>query len=747
MQRETLEGVIERITYYSDDSGYTVLRLRPNRPHFVGQARGDNLLTVVGTLPELQPGESVRLMGVWTSHREHGKQFRAESVEQMAPATLEGLRRYLGSGLIKGVGPVTAKRIVEHFGLKTLDVLDGAPERMIEVPGVGKHRAGLIGKAWAEQQRIKEVMLFLQSHRVSTSLAVKIYKTYGDFAIQQVQTDPYRLARDIRGIGFRTADQIARNLGLPLDSPERIAAGVIYALYTLNEEGNVYAPRTVTIEMAAQLLELPAEKCEPAIDLLQRSEELMIEQLPAEEVASSDGKAEGKVEGQIEALYLPAMFYSEKGAARRILNMITTPSSKLWDARTMDWSGFFARLAQEGGTTLTTQQENAVRAVLTNKISVLTGGPGTGKTTTLRAVIRALESINAQYALASPTGRAAKRLSEATERRARTIHRLLGFSPMEGFAFNEHSPLKVDMLIVDEASMLDLSLFYNVLKALAPETHLMLVGDVDQLPSVGPGDVLRDVIRCAKVHVTRLDVIFRQAGDSLIITNAHRVNQGNMPDLSNQGQDFFMFTAEEPDEAADLVVDIVKNRVPNRFNLHPLDDVQVLAPMYRGSVGVQTLNERIQEALNPAGRLAERRMGGRTFRVGDKVMQTRNNYDKDVYNGDIGRVHAIDFTEQTLTVTIDGRFVIYDWADTDELVHAFAVSVHRSQGSEYPAVVIPVMSQHYMMLQRNLLYTAITRARRLVVLVGTKKAIAMAVKNDKVAQRFSALSWRLGEIM
>jgi exodeoxyribonuclease V alpha subunit len=735
MQQESLEGVIERITYYSDESGYTVLRLRPNRPHF-GQARGDNLLTVVGTLPELQPGESVRLMGAWTSHREHGRQFRAESVEQMAPATLEGLRRYLGSGLIKGVGPVTAKRIVEHFGLRTLDVLERAPERMIEAPGVGKHRATLIARAWAEQQKIKDVMLFLQGHRVSTSLAVKIYKTYGDRAIDQVQSDPYRLARDIRGIGFRTADQIARNLGLPMDSPERIAAGVIFAMYTLNDEGHVYVPRSVAVEMAAQLLEVPAELCEPAIDSLQRSEEIWIEQLPGEEGAS---------EGKIEALYLPPMYFSEKGAARRILNMVNTASSRLWNARTLDWEAFFARLAQEDGTILTPQQQNAVRSALTHKITVLTGGPGTGKTTTLRAVIRALESMEGQYALASPTGRAAKRLSEATERRARTIHRLLGFSPTEGFAFNEHAPLKVDMLVVDEASMLDLPLFYNVLKALAPETHLMLVGDVDQLPSVGPGDVLRDVIRCDKVHVTRLDVIFRQAGDSLIITNAHRVNQGNMPDLSNQGNDFFLFTAEDSDEAGDLVVDIVQNRIPKRFTLDPLDDVQVLAPMYRGSVGVQTLNERLQTALNPPGRLAERRMGGRTFRVGDKVMQTRNNYDKDVYNGDIGRVHSIDFTEQTLTVTIDGRFVEYDWADTDELAHAFAVSVHRSQGTEYPAVVVPVMTQHYMMLQRNLLYTAITRARRLVVLVGTKKAIAMAVKNDKVARRYSGLAWRLTE--
>ncbi len=735
MQRESLEGVVERITYYSDDTGYTVLRLRPNKLQ-LGAARNDTLLTVVGTLPELQPGESVRLTGVWTSHREHGRQFRAESVEQMAPATLEGLRRYLGSGLIKGIGEVTASRIVDHFGLQTMGILEQTPDRLREVPGVGRHRAGLITKGWAEQQKIKEVMLFLQSHRVSTALAVKIYKNYGDAAIDQVLSDPYRLARDVTGIGFKTADQIARNLGLPLDSPSRIEAGLAYALNTLNDEGHVYAPRSVTVESAVQLLEVPAEPCDAAIDQLQRTEEIFIEEIPVE----ADDAAEAKVE----ALYLPPMYHSERGTARRILSLVDSPTSRLWNARSLDWPAFFARLEQEDNAGLTEQQQEAVRAALTHKISILTGGPGTGKTTTLRAVIRALESINARYALASPTGRAAKRLSEATERPASTIHRLLRYSPSEGFAYNEHMPLDVDMLIVDEASMLDLVLFYNVLKAIAPETHVMLVGDVDQLPSVGAGDVLRDIIRSEKIHITRLNVIFRQAKDSLIIANAHRVNQGQMPDLSNQGGDFFLFSAEEPEEAAELVVDVVQNRVPNKFGLHPLDDIQVLAPMYRGAVGVQALNERLQNALNPAGRMAERRLGGRTFRVGDKVMQTRNNYDKDVYNGDIGRIHSIDFTEQTLRLNIDGRLVDYDWADTDELVHAFAVSVHRSQGTEYPAVVIPMMSQHYMMLQRNLLYTAITRAKRLVVLVGTRKAIGMAVHNDKVTRRYSGLAWRLG---
>jgi len=750
MQRESLEGVVERITYYSDETGYTVLQLRPNHP-----TRDDLLLTVVGVLPEVQPGESVRVTGLWTTHSEYGKQFRAESIQQMAPATLEGLERYLGSGLIKGVRERTAQKIVKHFGMYTMEILDQNPDRLFEVPGVGRHKATLIINAWAEQKKIKEVMLFLQSHRVSTALAVKIYKHYGDNAIAQVQADPYQLARDVYGIGFKTADQIARNMGLPTDSPQRIAAGVVYALQELNDDGHVYAPRAVTVEMAAQLLEVPAEACDSAVDQLVRTGQIMVEELPADPCDESVGagfkpaptNSPATATENIEALYLPSMFYSEKGAARRVLNMVTTPASRLWMAQKIDWAAFFARLSREDQVNLTDQQQEAVRAAFSHKVSILTGGPGTGKTTTLRAVIRALESVNAKYALASPTGRAAKRLSEATGRPAKTIHRLLGYSPREGFGFNEDNPLDVDMLIVDEVSMLDLVLSYNLLKALAPETHLMLVGDVDQLPSVGAGDVLRDLIRSGKPHVTRLAVIFRQAGGSLIISNAHKVNQGAMPDLSNQGNDFFLFGAEEPDEVADLVVDVVQNRIPRKFGLHPLDDVQVLAPMYRGKAGVQVLNERLQEALNPPGRMAERRIGGRTFRVGDKVMQTRNNYDKDVYNGDIGRIYSINFEEQTMQIMVDGRLVTYDWGDADELLHAFAASVHRSQGTEYPAVVIPLVTQHYMMLQRNLLYTAITRAKRLVVLVGSRKAIGIAVKNDKVARRYSGLCWRLTNLL
>ncbi|MHB8629840.1 MAG: SF1B family DNA helicase RecD2 [Aggregatilineales bacterium] len=727
---EHLEGVVERITFYNAENGYTVLRLRPNKLHR-GQIGKDGLATVIGGLPELQPGESVRFSGVWTSHKDFGSQFSAESVEQMAPATVEGLRRYLGSGLIKGVGPVTAKKIVAHFGMQTLDILDQSPDRLLEVSGVGKHRATLIGKAWITQKQIKEVMLFLQSHRVTTALAVRIYKAYGDSAIQQVQANPYKLAQDIYGIGFKTADQIALNLGLPFDSAARVAAGVVFALNELTEDGHVYGSREEVTQKAAELLGVSAELCDTAVEGLRESGQIMVERIPTVETA------------EIEALYLPPLYHSEKGVANRIKTMLASPGSRLRQARTLDWSAFFEQMTREQNIALTPQQQDAVREALLRKVSILTGGPGTGKTTSLRAVIHALEAAHARYALASPTGRAAKRLSEATGRPAQTIHRLLGFKPGIGFLHDENAPLDVDMLVVDEASMLDLVLFYNVLKALMPDTHLLLVGDVDQLPSVGPGDVLHDLIRSQVVHITRLATIFRQAGGSLIIANAHRINKGEMPDLSNQGEDFFLFKAEDADTAADLLVDVVQNRIPKRFGLDPIDDIQVLAPMYRGSIGVGALNERLQAALNPAGSVAERLIGGRLFRVGDKVIQMRNNYDKEVFNGDLGRIHSIDFTEQTLQVAIDERLVEYDWADASELTHAYAISVHRSQGSEYPAIVLPVMTQHYLLLQRNLLYTAVTRAKRLVVLVGTRKAIAIAVRNDKVMSRYSGLTWRL----
>jgi exodeoxyribonuclease V alpha subunit len=506
---------------------------------------------------------------------------------------------------------------------------------------------------------------------------------------------------------------------------------VVFALNEHTDEGHVFGPREEVVRQAAELLGVPIEACDAAFETLRTSGQITVEVLPV------------KGETTVEALYLPALFQSEKNTASRLLTMTRASATRMPRAKHLDWSSFFARLAHEDNIRLTAQQQEAVREALLRKVSILTGGPGTGKTTTLRAVIHALETVQARYALASPTGRAAKRLSEATGRAAQTLHRLLGFKPGVGFLHDEQTPLEVDMLVVDEASMLDLVLFYNVLKALTPDMHLLLVGDVDQLPSVGAGDVLRDLIRSETVPVTRLQTIFRQAGDSQIITNAHRINQGQMPDVSNQGADFFLFHADDPDAAAELLVDVVKNRIPKRFGLDPVEDIQVLAPMHRGSIGVGALNERLQTVLANPGTNVERQIGGRLFRVGDKVIQMRNNYDKDVFNGDMGRVRAIDFTVQTLHVKIDDRVVEYDWADASELSHAYAISVHRSQGSEYPAIVMPIMTQHYLMLQRNLLYTAVTRAKRLVVLVGTRKAIAIALRNDKVLYRYSGLVWRL----
>jgi exodeoxyribonuclease V alpha subunit len=734
---EKLKGSVERITFYNDENGYTVLRLRPEQLR-LGVAR-DGTVTVVGALPELQPGEAVEFDGEWVNDSRYGQQFRAESVRQSVPATVEGMRRYLGSGLIKGIGPKTAEKIVDHFGLATLDVLDRHPERLREVPDVGAKRTRLIAKAWQEQQAVKEVMLFLQGHQISTGLAVKIYKQYGDDAIAKVSENPYSLARDVWGIGFLTADKIARDLGLPEDSPHRMAAGVIYALNEATNDGHVFLPREALVEQAAELLRIEDRAgIEGAIERLHAAGEVMIEPLPAEALVVAQAEV-----GDVEAVYLPPMYYSEVGSVRKLRLMLDAPDSRLADLRHAHWGPLLASLHARADVSLTDQQREAIRQALTSKVSILTGGPGTGKTTTLRTVIAALMQTKHAFVLCSPTGRAAKRLAEATGQPAQTIHRLLGFTPGEGFLYNDENPLDTDMVVVDEASMIDLSLCYSLLKAIGPSTHLLLVGDVDQLPSVGAGDVLRDLIRSAVLPVTRLEAIFRQEGGSLIVRNAHRINQGQQPDTRNEGDDFFFFGEEDPAAAAALVVDVVQHRLPGRFGVDSLEDVQVLVPMYRGPVGVDALNRALQAALNPPGRPAEKHLMGRLFRVGDKVMQTRNNYDKDVYNGDIGRVHAFDFEEQTMIVRVEGRTVTYDWSECDELVHAYAISVHKSQGSEYPVVVVPVLTQHYMMLQRNLLYTAVTRARRIVVLVGTRKAIAIAVKNDRVAQRYSGLAWRL----
>jgi exodeoxyribonuclease V alpha subunit len=732
---DRLQGSVERITYYNDESGYSVIRL---------DVEGhSDLVTVVGSLPEVQPGETLRLEGRWAVHPQYGRQFKAEWCEQILPATVQGIQAYLGSGMIKGVGPVTAKRIVQRFGVDTLEVLDEEPERLREALGVGPKRAQSVAKAWEEQKHIREVMMFLQSHGVSTNLAVKVYKTYGDDALEVVQEDPYRLARDIWGVGFKTADKVAQDLGLPHDAPSRVQAGVAYALSQLADDGHVYAPEEKLVVEAASLLEVDPHLIHEAILALDADEVVQRDTLIYPSLDGTNSRPESLREEQ--AIYLAPFYYGEVGVTNRLRDLLDDRATRLAPFRSVNWEALLAQVTRESAIELSTEQRRAVKMALTNKVTVLTGGPGTGKTVTVRTIIAALEAMRRRYALCAPTGRAAKRLSEAADRPAKTVHRLLEYSPQHGFQRNEEHPLEVDCLIVDEASMLDLLLTNRLLKAIDPAAHVLFVGDVDQLPSVGAGDLLRDIIASQRVAVVRLTEIFRQAADSGIVVNAHRINRGQFP-VVNEFEDFYYFSKEDPQAAAELLVDVVGRRIPRKFGLDALDEIQVMAPMYRGACGVSNLNEMLQTSLNPPSpRKQEKRLGGRVFRVGDKVMQTRNNYDKDVYNGDIGRVTRIDPVEQTLTVRIDDRPVTYDWAELDELVHAFAISVHKSQGSEYPAVVTPILTQHYLLLQRNLLYTAVTRAKQLVVLIGTRRAIWIAVKNDKVSERHSGLSVRLRE--
>jgi exodeoxyribonuclease V alpha subunit len=725
----TLEGAVERITFHNEENGYTIARLVPEGK--------DYEVTLIGNMLGVQVGEHVRLEGEWTVHGQYGRQFKVERYASVLPATAAGIEKYLGSGLVKGVGPVTAKRIVRKFGADTLAVIDETPERLHEVLGVGPKRVTLIKSAWHEQRQIREVMVFLQSHGVSPALAVRIYKHYGDGAAGVVSNDPYRLARDIHGIGFITADKIARNLGIAPDAPERVAAGVAYTLGKKADEGHVYVPQAELVQDSAKLLDVAEPLAAVAIETLRQDEQVRVEPL-----AGAMGIAEER------AVYLTPFYYGEVGVAGRLRRLMDAVEDRCFVFRSFDWPQGLAVVQRDTGLRLTAQQQTAVRTALTERVTVMTGGPGTGKTTCTLAIIRLLDAARRSYVLASPTGRAAKRLGEATGKEAKTIHRLLEWSPggAGGFTFqrNEDNPLDVDMVIVDEASMLDLLLTNHLLKAIPPGAHLLLVGDIDQLPPVGAGNVLRDVIDSGAAAVVRLDVIFRQAAGSYIIENAHRINQGQMPEWRpEQSQDFFLFQTDDPERAAELVGEIVQERIPRKFNI-PAHEVQVLSPMHRGAVGVGALNERLQAALNPpAANKPERRIGGHVLRVGDRVMQMRNNYDKDVFNGDLGRISALDPIEQTLAVRIDDRTVSYDFLELDELVHAYAVSVHKSQGSEFPAVVVPITTQHYMMLQRNLLYTAVTRARKLVVLVGSPRAVAIAVNNNKIADRYSALAERL----
>ncbi|MFI0150796.1 SF1B family DNA helicase RecD2 [Streptomyces lydicus] len=730
-----VEGVLERITYANEESGYTVARVD------TGRGSGD-LLTVVGALLGAQPGESLRMEGRWGSHPQYGKQFHCDNYTTVLPATIQGIRRYLGSGLIKGIGPRIADRIVEHFGTDTLDVIEREPARLAEVPGLGPKRTKLIGAAWEEQKAIKEVMVFLQGVGVSTSIAVRIYKKYADASISVVRNQPYRLAADVWGIGFLTADRIAQAVGIPHDSPDRVKAGLQYALSQSTDQGHCFLPEEQLIADAVKLLQVDTGLVIDCLgELAADPEGVVREKVPA----GQDG-------APVTAVYLVPFHRAEISLAGRLSRLLRTEDDRMPAFRDVAWDKALAWLARRTGAELAPEQREAVRLALTQKVAVLTGGPGCGKSFTVRSVVELARAKQAKVVLAAPTGRAAKRLSELTGADASTVHRLLELKPGGDAAYDADHPLDADLVVVDEASMLDLLLANKLVKAVPPGAHLLLVGDVDQLPSVGAGEVLRDLLaEPATVPAVRLTRIFRQAQESGVVANAHRINSG-VPPLTSGLTDFFLFAEEDNEEAGRLAVDVAARRIPAKFGLDPRRDVQVLTPMHRGPAGAGALNGLLQQAVTPARPdLPERRFGGRVFRVGDKVTQIRNNYEKGrngVFNGTVGVVTALDSDEQRLTVLTDeDEEVPYDFDELDELAHAYAVTIHRSQGSEYPAVVIPVTTSAWMMLQRNLLYTAVTRAKHLVVLVGSRKALGQAVRTVSAGRRCTALAHRLSGAM
>ncbi|MCJ1677243.1 ATP-dependent RecD-like DNA helicase [Streptomyces sp. APSN-46.1] len=732
VRQAVVEGVLERITYANEESGYTVARVD------TGRGAGD-LLTVVGSLLGAQPGESLRMEGRWGSHPQYGRQFTVENYSTLLPATIQGIRRYLGSGLIKGIGPKIADRIVEHFGLDTLDVIEGEPKRLIEVPGLGPKRTKLIGAAWEEQKAIKEVMVFLQGVGVSTSIAVRIYKKYGDASISVVKNQPYRLAADVWGIGFLTADRIAQAVGIPHDSPERVKAGLQYALSQSTDQGHCFLPEERLIADGVKLLQVDTGL---VIDCL------------AELAADPEGVVRERVPDPqggpdpLTAVYLVPFHRAELSLVGQVRRLLNAEEDRMPGFQDVDWAKALDWLAGRTGAKLAAEQREAVRLALTRRVAVLTGGPGCGKSFTVRSIVELARAKKAKVVLAAPTGRAAKRLSELTGADASTVHRLLELKPGGDAAYNRERPLDADLVVVDEASMLDLLLANKLVKAVAPGAHLLLVGDVDQLPSVGAGEVLRDLLaEGGPVPAVRLTRIFRQAQQSGVVTNAHRINTG-LPPITDGLPDFFLFPEEDTEEAGRLTVDVAARRIPARFGLDPRRDIQVLAPMHRGPAGAGNLNGLLQQAVTPARPdLPEKRFGGRVFRVGDKVTQIRNNYEKGangVFNGTVGVVTGLDLDEQRLTIrTEEDEEVAYEFSELDELAHAYAVTIHRSQGSEYPAVVIPVTTGAWMMLQRNLLYTAVTRAKKLVVLVGSRKALAQAVRTVSAGRRYTAVAPRL----
>ena len=717
-----LRCVVERITYQNPENGYSVLKV-----HVKGY---EDLVTVVGNLLDANVGSVLLMDGDWKVDSRYGRQFMAQKWEETLPATVYGMEKYLGSGLIKGVGPKYAKKIVQKFGVDTFAVIEDNIELLIEIPGIGSKRIRMIAESWERQKEVKNIMLFLQEHGVSTAFAAKIYRQYGNESIAVMKENPFRLADDIWGIGFKTADSIAEKLGFGRETYVRLRSGIMYTLSELADEGHVYAEREQLTQKAAALLEAEESRIVMTMDQMLKDKDLIREE---------------------DAIYLPPFYFAEVGTAGKLKKLASEPAGdRLWaqllkarretgnDRLSVD----VGRIEQTVNMKYDEIQADAIRQAAMAKVMVLTGGPGTGKTTTTQGIIAAYRAYGLKILLAAPTGRAARRMTEATGLEAKTIHRLLECKPPEGYGKNEENPLEGDVLIVDECSMIDIIMMNSLLKAIPANMRLVLVGDIDQLPSVGAGNVLRDIIDSGCFPVIRLTRIFRQALTSRIIRNAHRINAGQMPDISNGKEtDFFFLQREEPEEAVAEVVRLVKEKLP-RYYRTPSSMIQVLTPMQRGVVGATNLNLVLQEAVNPQGEGLRR--SGFVFRAGDKVMQIKNNYDKEIFNGDIGIIESVDLTERTLSVNFDNRKIVYDATELDELVHAYATTIHKAQGSEYQIVVMPVLMNHYVMLQRNLIYTGITRAKKILVMVGTKKALSYAVRNVTVTRRNTMLTERLG---
>ncbi|MGA8180282.1 MAG: ATP-dependent RecD-like DNA helicase [Desulfobacterales bacterium] len=718
-----LSGQIEKITFTNEDNGYTIARVQiDGRP---------DLVTVVGYLMSPTPGEMLNMRGEWVTHPKFGEQFKVMEYKTAIPVTIFGIQRYLGSGLIKGLGPVIADRIVKQFGEKTLDVIENDIEKLSLVEGIGKKRIAMIQNAWAEQKEIRDVMLFLQSHGVGSGYATKIFKQYGNRSVAVVSENPYRLAMDIFGIGFVIADSIAEKLGFPKDSPKRIEAGILYVLHQLSDDGHVFYPYESVVKKSRETLDVERDAVVKGIGDLAMKKQIVLEDLNE----SIDEFRENN-----KGVYLAKFYLCETGIATRLKTLSAAPRS----IRNVNAENALKWVQERLDIRLAENQAKAVRCAIGNKIMVITGGPGTGKTTIITAILKILSELKIKILLAAPTGRAAKRMSEATGHEAKTIHRLLEYSFAKGgFQKNEEKPLNCDLLILDEVSMIDTVLMHHLTKAIPTFATVILVGDINQLPSVGAGNVLNDIIASKVIPVVELKEIFRQARESRIIVNAHKINNGILPAFDDHvpDSDFYFIQQDDPEKVLEIILELTKERIPKRFNLDPVDDIQVLTPMHKGVVGADNLNTKLQKSLNPSQ--IEIIRGNRNFKVNDKVMQIRNNYDKEVFNGDIGRIAGIQPDENEIAVLFDGRNVAYEFYELDELVLAYAISIHKSQGSEYPAVVIPILPQHYILLQRNLIYTAVTRGRSLVVMVGTLNALNMGIQNDKTQRRFTHLRHRL----